>query len=184
MTALSPAFVVVDRVAGLNLNHRKCCWVQYGSDSCHELLKWVATNCEEFREMKTVNYARYVGTMILPEGYLHRWTAQCDKFIQGARKINGSTKSIVERLVDFKIYASSALGYWGSISAAEEATLKEEAHALQCITAGPYNAIRTDLLRAGSTCGLGLDVLWDTRIQRPSTQALFLTAFRRYPCSS
>ena len=45
MTALSLAFVVVDRVAGLNLNHRKCCWVQCGSDSCHELLDWVSTNC-------------------------------------------------------------------------------------------------------------------------------------------
>ena len=34
MTALSPAFLVVDETAGLNLNHRKCCWVQYGSGSC------------------------------------------------------------------------------------------------------------------------------------------------------
>ena len=67
MTALSLAFVMVDRVAGLNLNHRKC-WVECGSDSCHELL----TNCEEFREMKDVEYAKYVGTMMEPEVYLHR----------------------------------------------------------------------------------------------------------------
>ena len=79
MTALSPAFVVVDRVAGLTLDHRKCCWVQYGSDSCHELLNWVVTNCEEFRETKIVKYAKYVGTMIGPEGYLHRWTAPREK---------------------------------------------------------------------------------------------------------
>ena len=26
-TALSPAFKVVDQTAGLNMNHRKCCWV-------------------------------------------------------------------------------------------------------------------------------------------------------------
>ena len=38
MTALSPPFVVVDWVAGLNLIHRMCYSVQYGSDSCHELL--------------------------------------------------------------------------------------------------------------------------------------------------
>ena len=31
-TALAPAFQTVDRTAGLNLNHRKCCWVQYGSE--------------------------------------------------------------------------------------------------------------------------------------------------------
>ena len=54
MTALSPAFKVVDLIAGLNLNHRKCYWVQYGTESCQSLLDLVATNCEEFREMKIV----------------------------------------------------------------------------------------------------------------------------------
>ena len=58
VAALSPAFVVVDRVAGLNLNHRKCCSVQYGSDSCHELLVWVSTNCGEFREIKIAKFAK------------------------------------------------------------------------------------------------------------------------------
>ena len=65
------AFKVVDKIAGLNLNHRKCCWVQYGSESCRSLL---AANCEEFGEMKIVRYAKYVGTMIGPEGHSHRWT--------------------------------------------------------------------------------------------------------------
>ena len=118
MTALSPAFEVVDRVAGRNLDHRKCCWVQYGIDGCHELLDWVSTNCEEFREMKIVQYAKYVGTMIGPEGYLHRWTAPRKKFIQRARKINGTSKSLVQRLIDFKVYALSVHGYLGSICAA------------------------------------------------------------------
>ena len=62
MTALFPAFEVVDWVAGLNLNHWKCCWVQYGN----ELLDCVSTNCEEFREMKIVKYAKYIGSMIGP----------------------------------------------------------------------------------------------------------------------
>ena len=125
MTALCPAFVVVDRVARLNLNHRKCCWVHYGNDSCHELLDWVSTKCGEFCETKIVKYAKYVGTMIGPEGYLHRWTAPREKFIQRTRKTNGTSKSLVQRLVDFKIYASSVLGYLGSISAPDGATLKE-----------------------------------------------------------
>ena len=50
MLALFPAFETMDSVAGLNLNHRKCCWVQYGSDSCQDLLDWVSARCEEFRE--------------------------------------------------------------------------------------------------------------------------------------
>ena len=75
MSALSPAFKVVYPVAGLDLNHPKCCWEQHGSDSCHELSGWVSTNCEEFREMKIVKYAKFVGTMIGPGGHIHRWTA-------------------------------------------------------------------------------------------------------------
>ena len=145
MTALSPAFEVVDTVAGLNLNHR----VQHANDSCQDLLEWVPTNCEEFRERKIVKHAKYVGTVIGPEGHLHRWTARREKFIQRTGKTNGTSKNLVERLVDFKIL--------GCISAPDEATLKE-AHALQCTTAGPYNAIPTDLLRAGSVCGLGIDL--------------------------
>ena len=73
LIALAPA-LKVDQTGGLNLNHRKCCWVQYDSESCLSLLGWVDTNCEEFREMKIVRYAKYVGTMIGPEGHIHRWT--------------------------------------------------------------------------------------------------------------
>ena len=73
MTALTPAIKVVDQTDGLNMNHRKCCWVQYGSESCQ------STNCEEFREMKIVKYAKYVDTMIRPEGHIHRWTAPLKK---------------------------------------------------------------------------------------------------------
>ena len=112
MTALSPAFEVVDQTAGLNLTHRKCCWVQYGSESCPSLLDWVATNCEEFREMKMVKYVKYVGTMI---GLL-RATFTVGR-LRGrnhpANNKSASTKSLVERLCDYKIYALSVLGvYW------------------------------------------------------------------------
>ena len=79
--------------------------------------------------------------------------------IHPANKNNESTKSLVERFCDFQMYALSVLGLKGSISAPDEATLKDKAHALHCTTAGPYNAIPTDLLRVGSMCGLGLDTL-------------------------
>ena len=75
MTALAPAFHSVDHIAGLNLNHRKCCWVQYGSESRESLLNWLSDNCEEFREMQIVRFAKYVGTLIGPDSHIHRWTA-------------------------------------------------------------------------------------------------------------
>ena len=104
ITALSPAFKAVDQTAGLNnLNHRKCCWVQYCSESCPSLLARVWANCEEFREMNIVNYARYVGTMIGPEGHIHRWTAPRKNSCREPKTIIESTKSLVERLCDFKI---------------------------------------------------------------------------------
>ena len=75
MPALSPAFETVDGVAGHNLNHRQCCWVQYGIDSCQDLVDWISAHCEEFREMKIAKRAKYVGTVIGPDGHLHCWTA-------------------------------------------------------------------------------------------------------------
>ena len=74
-TALAPAFHSVDHIAGLNLNHRKCCWVQYGTEERESLWHWLFENCGEFREMQIVRHAKYVGTMIGPDGYIHRWTA-------------------------------------------------------------------------------------------------------------
>ena len=75
MTALAPAFRSVDSIAGLILKYRKCCWVHYGTVERDSLRTWLLANCEEFREMQIVRHAKYVGTMIGPDGYLHRWTA-------------------------------------------------------------------------------------------------------------
>ena len=75
MSALAPAFRSVDSIAGLNLNYRKCCWVQYGTEGRDSLQTWISENCDEFREMQIVRHAKYVGTMIGPDGHLHRWTA-------------------------------------------------------------------------------------------------------------
>ena len=66
MPALSPAFMAVDCTAGLNLHHRKCYWVEYGNDSCQDLLDWVSTRSEAFREMK-IEHAKCVCTMVGPE---------------------------------------------------------------------------------------------------------------------
>ena len=57
-----------------------------------------------------------------------------------------------------KIYAISVLCFIGSVCAPDKATLKAENHALQCTTAGPYNAVPSTLLAVRSTCGLGPDL--------------------------
>ena len=49
------------------------------------------------------------------------------KIIQRVLKINASTKSLVERLCDLKVYAVSVLSYTGSICAPDKAALKAEA---------------------------------------------------------
>ena len=75
MTALAPAFRSVDYIASLNLNYRKWCCVQYGTEGRESLWQWISETCEEFREMQIVRHANYVGTMIGPDGHLHRWSA-------------------------------------------------------------------------------------------------------------
>ena len=66
MYALALAFRSVDFIAGLNLNNRKCCWVQYGNEEHDSLRTWISESCEEFRDMQIVRHATYVGTMIWP----------------------------------------------------------------------------------------------------------------------
>ena len=62
-------------------------------------------------------------------------------------------------MCDLKIYAG--------------ATLKDEPHALQGTTAGPYNAIPSSLLCVGSVWGLGPDLLG---IHTLSLAARYITA--------
>ena len=79
--------------------------------------------------------------------------------MQRVMKINASTRSLVERLCDLKIYAISVLSFIGSVCAPDKATIKAENYTLQCTTAGPYNAISCKLLEVGSVCGLGPDLV-------------------------
>ena len=147
MTALAPAYF------------RKCCCVKYGTEERDSLRTRIPENFEEFREMQIVRDAKCVGTMIGPDGHLHRLTVHRKKCIQRVLKINASSKSLVELRCDFKIYSISVLSFIGSVCAPDRATLKAENHALQCTTAGPYNAIPSTLLGVGSVCGLGPDLV-------------------------
>ena len=60
------------------------------------------------------------------------------KNVQRVKKINESTKSFVERLVDFIMDALLVLEYIGSTSAPDKATFKEKARALQCTTESSF----------------------------------------------
>ena len=84
MSALAPAFRSVDYIAGLNLNYRKCCWVQYDTEGRDSLQTWISENCHEFREMQIVRHAKYVGTMI----------GQMDTFIIGQHPKKNHTTSV------------------------------------------------------------------------------------------
>ena len=72
MLVLAPAFRSIDCITGLNLNYHKCCWVQCGNEDLNSLRTWISETCEEFRDMQIVRHAKYVGTIIGPNGHLHR----------------------------------------------------------------------------------------------------------------
>ena len=99
------------------------------------------------------------GTMIGPDGHLHRRTALRKNFIQRVMKINASTKSLVERLCDFKIHAISVLSFIGSVCApADKATLKAENHA-SVYHNKTVQRYPSSLLQVGFICGLGTNVV-------------------------
>ena len=144
----------MDYIAGLNLNYRKCCWVQYGTEERES--HWLSENCGEFREMQIVKHAKHVGTMIGPDGHIHRWTAHWKNHPAHVEDQCFNQKTCGSTL---KIYAILVLSFSGSVCAHDKATLKGETQALQCTTAGPYNAIPFNLLGECSVCGLGLDLV-------------------------
>ena len=82
--------------------------------------------------MKIVKYAKYVGTVIGPGGRVQRSTAPRKNFIERTKKNNALHQESGGEIVRCQIYALSLLGHIGSISARDEATLNDEAHALQC----------------------------------------------------
>ena len=92
------------------------------------------------------------------------------------------------------VYALSVLSFIGSVCAPDKATLKAEAHALQCTTAGPYNAFPTYLLGVSSVCGLGPDLVGihsislapyrTARLQTRSTESLRRSRLPRRQTSS
>ena len=112
----------------------------------------------KFREVNIARVAKYSGAMIGPERYLHRWTAPRNNFVRVPSRINDSPKSLVERVVDYKIYALPILGPVRSLLAPDEVTLKEESRALERLAAGPCNALTTPMSMADSEIGLGVDV--------------------------
>ena len=50
-------------------------WVQYGTEERESLWHWYLRIVENVVKMQIVRHAKYIGTMIGPDGYLHRWTA-------------------------------------------------------------------------------------------------------------
>ena len=75
MIELALAFRSVDFIVSLNLNCRKCCWVQYRNEEHDSLRTWISEDCEEVCEMQSVRHSKFVGTVIVPNGHLRRWTA-------------------------------------------------------------------------------------------------------------
>ena len=68
--------------------------------------------------------------MIGPEGYLHRWTAP-RKIMRRLLKINVSTRSLVERLCEFKIYAITVLSFISSVCDPDKVPSKPRTFSVQ-----------------------------------------------------
>ena len=115
------------------------CWPQFElsqmlSGSVWNWTTWISL-AVDFGELQWVPWdancqtRQKVGTMIGPDGHIHRWSVP-SKFIQRVLRINTSTKSLVERLCDFKIDSISVLSFSGSVCAPDKVTLNAETHAL------------------------------------------------------
>ena len=89
----------LDLMTDLNLNCRKCCREQHGSEERDSLSYWISeSGVQVYVGCKIVRHAKYVWAMIGPNEHLHRWT-ESQKRIERVFNINASTKIHVEGVV-------------------------------------------------------------------------------------
>ena len=120
-----------------------------------QLLDLVGTHVPVFRQMQIKDHVKHLGVVIGPGAANHRWTRAS---VGVGARICASSQSLVQRLVPFKIYASSVLSFVGSVAEPDTATTVAENRALQRLSAGPFHASLSALLRRRSACGLKIDV--------------------------
>ena len=83
-------------------------WVQHGSEACGSVHRWVPRNCPDFEEMKITRVAKCVCARIgHPTDACMGWTSPRNTFVKACTRTNEYSKSMVERIVEFKNYALS-----------------------------------------------------------------------------
>ena len=95
----------------------------HGSQSCESLHEPVVTHCAGFLEMKVVRHAKYFVTMIGPEGFANWRTPPRNTLFQIASAIAEYPRSLTQKLVAFKMFSLSVLGYIGSLAAPRQGYL-------------------------------------------------------------
>ena len=91
-SALAPGISFCGFHCWPHLNCRKCCWVHYGIEEPDSLRTWILENFGEFREMQSVRHAKFVATMIIPDGHISSLNST-PKNTQLVLKISALTKS-------------------------------------------------------------------------------------------
>ena len=102
MPRIAPACRTSDEMTGMNLNHKKWCWLQRGTQTCDCLHEWVVENCPAFRKMKVSHIAKNLN--IGPQGFAHWRTAPRNNFCWVASAIAETAQSLTQKLVAFASY--------------------------------------------------------------------------------
>ena len=100
---------------------------------------------------------RTLGITIGPDGHIHSWTAPRNNSSSAFRKSMPLPKAWSSDCATSR--SMQCLFYVTKVPHAHLTKLLSKAHALQCTTAGPYNAFPTSLLGVGSVCGLAPDLV-------------------------
>ena len=113
----------------------------------------IATDGPECREMKIAKFAKYVGAMSGPEGYLHRWTASRNKCVRVCSKVGSSPRSFGEP----QDLRSAGSGFIGSGGPRRNNTQRGVAF-VTTVGGWTFDAISTRMRMADTRIGLGIDV--------------------------
>ena len=155
---VATAFATIDQVTGMSLDYQKSHWIHYGNMTGTQFVEWVGTHFPDFQPVQISDHAKYLCVVIGPGTPAHRCSKAKNTVHVACSLIRASSQSLVSRVVSFKIYALSVLGFVGLVCEPDKETVTAEHLALQRLSAGRFDALPPAMLRRGSTCGLKIDV--------------------------
>ena len=146
-------FTLIERIAGLALNGKKCVIVPLWAYDASAIRAWLSLHVQAWTSFAISDGAKYLGIWLGLGALSKSWEEPMSKYMERCRNLRGMGVGLQASAYQYNIFCVSVLSYVGQVSFAPPEALKQERFALQLLTAGPWNTFTGAFLVRMDTCG-------------------------------